>query len=49
MVELSHVEQVRCDEQIMSQNIIHLTHLIFECLQTHAQKMKFIKDTSKKY
>jgi hypothetical protein len=49
MVEISHVEQVRCDDQIMSQNIIHLTHLIFECFQTHAQKMKFIKDTAKKY
>jgi hypothetical protein len=48
MVELSHVEQVRCDEQIMSQNIIHLTHLIFECLQTPAQNMKFITDAAKK-
>jgi hypothetical protein len=45
---LSHVEQARCHEQNMSQNISYLTHLIFEGLQTHPQLMKFITDTAKK-
>jgi uncharacterized membrane protein len=48
MVELSHVEQVQFHEQNISQNIIHLTHLIFEGFQTYSQKKKFIKDTAKK-
>jgi hypothetical protein len=45
---LSHVEQVRCHEQNMSQNISYLTHLIFEGLQTHPQIVKLITDTAKK-
>jgi hypothetical protein len=45
---LSHVEQVWCHMQNMSQNISHLTHLIFEGFQTHPQKMKFITDTTQK-
>jgi hypothetical protein len=46
---LSHVEQVRCHEQNMSQDINYLTHLIFEGFQTHPQIMKLITDTTKKY
>jgi hypothetical protein len=46
---ISHVEQVRCHEQNMSQNISYLTHSIFEGFKTHPQKMKFITDTAKKY
>jgi hypothetical protein len=45
---LSHVEQVRCHEQNMSQDIIYLISLIFEGFQTHPKIMKFIIDTAKK-
>jgi hypothetical protein len=46
---LSHVEQVWCHEQNMSQDIGYLTHLIFEGFQTYPQIMKLIIDTAKKY
>jgi hypothetical protein len=46
---LSHVEQVRCHDQNMSQDIRYLINLIFEGLQTHNQIMKFIADTATKY
>jgi hypothetical protein len=49
MDRLSHVEEVRCHDQNMSQDIRYLTHLIFEGLQTHNQIMKFITDTATKY
>jgi hypothetical protein len=46
---LSHVEKVRCHKQNMSQKISYLIHLMIEGFQKRPQKMKFTRDTAKKY